>query len=199
MKCVRLTGMPCFFFFFLVIFWNWSPYKNKIKSVWFRCFILGNVECILSSHHQGLSAADLCDSSTAPLGWPFTLSLTQTDPALFPPQTRSWPLLPFSVVQQPIQRPRQELNSVLSSPQPHHLIGPQVWTSPILVISPLCCYYPGSSTTIFCLANPNSLLLAGHPFPILPPLNPLLPSVISITVKCISTYAVNVSVASHCS
>lgn len=66
-------------FFFLIIFWNWSPVKSTIKSVWFRCFLLGNAECILFSQDQGLSAADLCDSSMAPPEWPFLWTLTRTE------------------------------------------------------------------------------------------------------------------------
>lgn len=70
---------------FWVTFRNWSPYKSKIKSVWFRRILLGNVECFLSPHHQDLSAADLCDSSTAPLGWPFTPRPTYANPSLSTP------------------------------------------------------------------------------------------------------------------
>lgn len=130
---------------FGVTFRNWSPYKSKIKSVWFRCILLGNVECFLSPHHQDLSAADLCDSSTAPLGWPFTPRLTSANPTLFLLPTCSQPVLPFWVTgatANPVATPGTGL-------LPHHLIIPQVGTSAILVISPLCCCYPGSSTTIF--------------------------------------------------
>lgn len=71
--------------FFFIVFWNWSPVKAKIKSVWFRCFILGNAECILFSQDQDLSAVDLLDSSRTPLEWPFLLSLTQTELTPFLP------------------------------------------------------------------------------------------------------------------
>ena len=105
---------------FGVTFRNWSPYKSKIKSVWFRCILLGNVECFLSPHHQGLSAADLCDSSTAPLGWPFTPRLTSANPTLFLLPTCSQPVLPFWVTgatANPVATPGTGL-------LPHHLIIP---------------------------------------------------------------------------
>lgn len=105
---------------FGVTFRNWSPYKSKIKSVWFRCILLGNVECFLSPHHQDLSAADLCDSSTAPLGWPFTPRLTSANPTLFLLPTCSRPVLPFWVtgaIANPVATPG-------TGPLPHHLIIP---------------------------------------------------------------------------
>lgn len=54
MKYRKLTlrdWWECFFFFFN-IFWNWSPGKDRIKSVWFRCFILGNANCPFTSQDR---------------------------------------------------------------------------------------------------------------------------------------------------
>lgn len=130
--------------FFFILFWNWSPFKAKIKSVWFRCFILENAECIFFSQDWDLSAVDLRDSSTTPLQWPFLLSLTQTKLTHFLP----WNLLMSCASflndwHNSHLATAQELDSTLNSPLPHHLVtllildfflGP-TWTSLTLLVS----------------------------------------------------------------
>lgn len=94
-------------FLFLISFWNWSPVKNMIKSIWFRCFTLGNAECILSSQDQASSAADLCESSTNPPEWPL-LTLTQTELTLSTPKPAQVPcFLSQQLAQRPIHLPHR--------------------------------------------------------------------------------------------
>lgn len=119
-------------FFLKFFFCNWSPVKAKIKSVWFRCFILGNAECIFFSQKQDLSAVDLPDSSTTLLERPFLLSLTQTELTPFLP----WNLLMscaffLSDWHNSHLATAQELGPTLNSPLPHHLI----YQSPALGLS----------------------------------------------------------------
>ena len=88
--------------------------------------------------------------------------------------------------QQPIQWPRQELDCcliILSFPR----LGPLPSSSSLLfaavtqVLAPPFFFF--FFYFFFGLENPSNLLLAGHLFLVLLPLNPLLPSVISIVCE----------------
>lgn len=160
-------------FLFLIIFWNWSPVKNMIKSIWFRCFTLGNAECILFSQDQDSSAADLCETSTTPPEWPL-LTLTQTELTLSTPKpAQVLCFLSQQLAQRPIHLPHR--NWCPSSALPCLII----WSVPRF--GPLSFYSPVLTAAITWLLAPpfppreswNCLLLAIL-FPVLTPLNPFL-------------------------
>lgn len=129
-----------------------AHYKGKITSVRFGCFILGNAECTLPSHNYVLLAADLCDSRTAPPEWPSlsTSALLMACASFLGDWATAYPAATSGTGLSPQLSPA---SSSYQSPG---------WGS--LVTSPLCCCSPGSSTTIFRLENPNSLLLVVFPF-----------------------------------